>query len=280
MFATNHDVCFLEYVNDVNVLSKSKSAKRSKKKQTWKPTGKVFTDIGYRWKPTRRTFTIVGNSCPLTRITSTKVEPLKKTTLKSVNTTNPEIKIYRWKTKVAKSVDLNSDLVVQIVLWYCQIRNDQIENIMGYGDYQIGNVMISRGYYVEGLGHNLLFVGQFCDSNLEVTFRKHTCYIHGLEGVDLLNVSRASNLYTLSLEDMMSSSPICLLSKASKTKSCEDLGKLQPKADIGIFVGYAPIKKAYRIYNKRTRLIIETINVTFDELIAMASEQFSSGLGP
>ncbi|GJY22374.1 retrovirus-related pol polyprotein from transposon TNT 1-94 [Tanacetum coccineum] len=58
------------------------------------------------------------------------------------------------------------------------------------------------------------------------------------------------------------------------------LGKLKLKADIGIFVGYAPIKKAFQIYNKRTRLIIETIHVDFDELTAMAFEQFSSGLGP
>ncbi|GJY75118.1 putative ribonuclease H-like domain-containing protein [Tanacetum coccineum] len=60
----------------------------------------------------------------------------------------------------------------------------------------------------------------------------------------------------------------------------EDLRKLRPKADIRIFVGYAPAKKAFRIYKKWTRLIIETIHVDFDELIAMASEQFSSGLGP
>ncbi|GJX84365.1 retrovirus-related pol polyprotein from transposon TNT 1-94 [Tanacetum coccineum] len=56
-----------------------------------------------------------------------------------------------------------------------------------------------------------------------------------------------------------------------------DLGKLDAKADIGIFVGYAPAKKAFKIYNKRTQKIIETIHVTFDELIAMASDQFSSG---
>ncbi|GJV56897.1 retrovirus-related pol polyprotein from transposon TNT 1-94 [Tanacetum coccineum] len=58
------------------------------------------------------------------------------------------------------------------------------------------------------------------------------------------------------------------------TNDGEDLGKLKPKADIGIFVGYAPTKKAFRIYNKRTRVIIETIHVDFDELTAMASEQF------
>ncbi|GJY28007.1 retrovirus-related pol polyprotein from transposon TNT 1-94 [Tanacetum coccineum] len=55
----------------------------------------------------------------------------------------------------------------------------------------------------------------------------------------------------------------------------ENLGKLQAKADIGIFIGYAPKKKAYRIYNRRTRKIIETIHVDFDELMAMASEQSS-----
>ncbi|GJZ62964.1 retrovirus-related pol polyprotein from transposon TNT 1-94 [Tanacetum coccineum] len=57
----------------------------------------------------------------------------------------------------------------------------------------------------------------------------------------------------------------------------ENLGKLQPKADIGIFIGYAPTKKVFRIYNRRTRRIIETIHVDFDELTAMASEQSSSG---
>nr|GFC90078.1 integrase, catalytic region, zinc finger, CCHC-type, peptidase aspartic, catalytic [Tanacetum cinerariifolium] len=80
----------------------------------------------------------------------------------------------------------------------------------------IGNVMISTVYYVEGLGHNLFFVGQFCDSGLEVAFRQHSCFIRNLEGVDLLTSSRGNNLYTLSLQDMMASSPICLLSKASK----------------------------------------------------------------
>ncbi|GJS03302.1 retrovirus-related pol polyprotein from transposon TNT 1-94 [Tanacetum coccineum] len=135
--------------------------------------------------------------------------------------------------------------VVQIVLWYLDSRcskhmtgnrsqlmnfvskflgtvrfgNDQIARIMGYGDYQLGNVVISRVYYVEGLGHNLFSVGQFCDADLEVAFRKNTCFIRNLEGVDLLSGSRDTNLYTISLDDMLKSSPICLLSKASKTKS-------------------------------------------------------------
>nr|GEZ15401.1 hypothetical protein [Tanacetum cinerariifolium] len=61
------------------------------------------------------------------------------------------------------------------------------------------------------------------------------------------------------------------------TNDSENLGKLQPKADISIFIGYAPTKKAFRIYNRRTRRIIETIHVDFDELTVMASEQSSSG---
>ncbi|GKB87583.1 retrovirus-related pol polyprotein from transposon TNT 1-94 [Tanacetum coccineum] len=63
------------------------------------------------------------------------------------------------------------------------------------------------------------------------------------------------------------------------TNDNDELGKLDAKADIGIFIGYAPAKKAFRISNKRTRKIIETIHVTFDELTVMASEQFSLGLG-
>nr|GEU34676.1 ribonuclease H-like domain-containing protein [Tanacetum cinerariifolium] len=90
---------------------------------------------------------------------------------------------------------------------------------MGYGDYVIGDSVISRVYYVEGLGHNLFSIGQLCDSSLEVAFKKHSCYVCDTDGVELIKGSRGSNLYTISVEDMMKSSPICLLSKASKTKS-------------------------------------------------------------
>nr|GEW89440.1 retrovirus-related Pol polyprotein from transposon TNT 1-94 [Tanacetum cinerariifolium] len=100
-----------------------------------------------------------------------------------------------------------------------QDPHNHVAKITGYGDYQIGNMTISRVYYVEGLGHNLFSVGQFCDSDLEVAFRQHSCFIRNLEGVDMLIGSQGNNLYTLSLQDMMASSPICLLSKASKTKS-------------------------------------------------------------
>ncbi|GJT60506.1 retrovirus-related pol polyprotein from transposon TNT 1-94 [Tanacetum coccineum] len=92
-------------------------------------------------------------------------------------------------------------------------------SIMGYGDLQMGNILISRVYYVKGLGYNLFSVGQSCDSDLEVAFRKQTCFVRNLEGVDLLSGSRVSNLYIISMADIMKSSPICLLFKASKMKS-------------------------------------------------------------
>ncbi|GJS14427.1 retrovirus-related pol polyprotein from transposon TNT 1-94, partial [Tanacetum coccineum] len=98
-------------------------------------------------------------------------------------------------------------------------KNDHFGATMGYGDYVIGDIVISRVYYVEGIGHNIFSLGQFCDSYLEVAFRKHLCYVRGVDGVELLKGSCGSNLYTISVEDMLKSSPICLLSKVYKNKS-------------------------------------------------------------
>ncbi|GJT62706.1 retrovirus-related pol polyprotein from transposon TNT 1-94 [Tanacetum coccineum] len=186
-----------------------------------------------RWKPTGRTFILAGNTCPLSRITSTKVEPLKETTSKAITNHNPEIKIYCRKIKVVKSVDLSSEPTIlgsrpsnisePNQHWGSTILNSPstslIAKIMGYGDYKLGNVTILRVNYVEGLGHNFFFVGQFNDSNLKVIFQKHTCHVRNLDGTDLIYGSRDTNLYTISLGDILHSSLICLLSKASKTKS-------------------------------------------------------------
>nr|GEU64480.1 retrovirus-related Pol polyprotein from transposon TNT 1-94 [Tanacetum cinerariifolium] len=135
--------------------------------------------------------------------------------------------------------------VVQIVLWYLdsgcskhmtgdrlrlmnfmkkfietvRFENDHFGAIMGYEDYVIGDSVISRVYYVEGLGH-IVFYRAFFDYDLEVAFRKHSCYVRDTDGVELIKSSSGSNLYTISVEYMMKSSPICLLSKASKNKSC------------------------------------------------------------
>nr|GFB09786.1 integrase, catalytic region, zinc finger, CCHC-type, peptidase aspartic, catalytic [Tanacetum cinerariifolium] len=71
-----------------------------------------------------------------------------------------------------------------------KFRNDHVAKIMGYGDYKIGNVTISRVYFTEGLRDNLFSIGQFCNSDLEVAFRQHTCFVRNLEGVDLQGLIR------------------------------------------------------------------------------------------
>ncbi|GJU69850.1 integrase, catalytic region, zinc finger, CCHC-type containing protein [Tanacetum coccineum] len=100
-----------------------------------------------------------------------------------------------------------------------RFRNDHFTAITGYGDYVQGNLMICHVYYVEGLGHNLFSVGQLCDGDLEVAFRSNTCYVRNLEGDDLLTGSHDSNLYTISIFEMAASSPVCLMSRATSTKS-------------------------------------------------------------
>nr|GEV63544.1 integrase, catalytic region, zinc finger, CCHC-type, peptidase aspartic, catalytic [Tanacetum cinerariifolium] len=100
-----------------------------------------------------------------------------------------------------------------------RFENDHVAAIIGFGDLQWENIMITRVYFVKGLGHNLFSVGQFCDLNLEVPFRRNACFVRYLEGVDLLKKDRSTNLYTITLHEMASASPICLMARASSTKS-------------------------------------------------------------
>ncbi|GJU87183.1 retrovirus-related pol polyprotein from transposon TNT 1-94 [Tanacetum coccineum] len=97
--------------------------------------------------------------------------------------------------------------------------NDQFAPILGYGDLVQGNITINRVYYVEGLNHNLFLVGQFCDADLEVAFRKSTCFVRDLQGNDLLTGNRGTDLYTISLQETTSSTLICLMAKASPTQA-------------------------------------------------------------
>ncbi|GJY96800.1 integrase, catalytic region, zinc finger, CCHC-type containing protein [Tanacetum coccineum] len=94
-----------------------------------------------------------------------------------------------------------------------------VDSITGYDDYIQGNITICHVYYVEGLGHNLFSIGQFCDGDLEVAFCSKTCYVRNLKGDDLLTGGRESNFYTICISDLAASSPVCLMSKATSTKS-------------------------------------------------------------
>nr|GEU79562.1 hypothetical protein [Tanacetum cinerariifolium] len=150
----------------------------------------------------------LGNVCHLTRITTTTEVPSRKPIALETDTPKPVVTLVSSrkprkskttnpdsKSKVIKSVSANIKEPGTV-----KFGNDHVEKIMGYGDYQIGNVIILRVYYVEGLRHNLFSVGQFYDSNLEVA----------IEGALLLTGSQGNNMYTLSLGDMMASSLICL----------------------------------------------------------------------
>nr|GEZ35935.1 retrovirus-related Pol polyprotein from transposon TNT 1-94 [Tanacetum cinerariifolium] len=207
------------------------------------------------------------------------------------------------------------------------------------------NITINGFYYAKGLNHNLFSVGQFCDADLEVAFQKSTCFARDLQGNDLLTGNHGSDLYTISLQELTSSTPLCLMAKASPThawlwhrrlfhlnfdyinllskkdvviglpklkyikdqlcSSCEvskakrssfkskavpstkgrlnllhmDLCGPMRVASINrkkyilikeIRVGYSNQSKGYRVYNKRTRLIIESIYIRFDEIKEMS----------
>ncbi|GJU96339.1 retrovirus-related pol polyprotein from transposon TNT 1-94 [Tanacetum coccineum] len=221
----------------------------------WKPTGKVYTKVRYIWKPTGRTFAIVENTCPLTRIISTNVVPPRKSiSATPVKQTQPssnksgkpkDIKhvgsssqsktigskisnhsepMQKWGSKVSIAPSSSRVNFRSYKSYSGTVRfgNDQIAKIIGYGDYQLGNVTISWVYYVEGLRHNLFSMGPFCDSDLEVAFRKHTCYVWNFNGDDLLSGSRDINLYTISLDDMLKSSPIWKSKKSSHKPKADD----------------------------------------------------------
>ncbi|GKA62819.1 retrovirus-related pol polyprotein from transposon TNT 1-94, partial [Tanacetum coccineum] len=235
---TKHSQELLEYVidtcpKDLNPRDKRHAATplTRKKKVTFKDQLNSCTDASGSQPQSN---TKKNKISPAKSINKKKVEEHPRTNKSSLKTTN----------HVDSSIS-SKHTVVQIVLWYLdsgcskymtgdhswlmnfvkkfirtvRFGNDHFGDIMGYGDYMIGDSMISRVYHVEGLGHNLFFVGQFYDSNLEVAFRKHSCYVRDTDGVELINGSCGSNLYTISVKDMLKSSLICLLSKASKNKS-------------------------------------------------------------
>nr|GEV97946.1 hypothetical protein [Tanacetum cinerariifolium] len=153
----NHDMCVVNYLQSVvlppsirptyHVVRKVKQVWKPKQvRQVWKPKGKVLTRIGHQWRPT-------GCSKHIMEDRSRLMNFMKKF--------------------------IGTD----------RFGNEHFGAIMGYGDYVI------------------------------VAFRKHSCYVRDTDGVELIKGSRGSNLYTILVEDMMKSSPICLLSKAFKNKS-------------------------------------------------------------
>ncbi|GJW47647.1 retrovirus-related pol polyprotein from transposon TNT 1-94 [Tanacetum coccineum] len=257
--SASHEMCVVNILNSVNatstvkiVLNKGKQIWKPKgrlsdnslckTKRVWKATGKLFTDIGYQWRPTGKKLALgkldcgyqwrptgkkfaLGEMCHLTKLSVKcrtghalvsglrlfKFQTYDEESFKALNYSGCSKHMTGNRSKLMNFVEKFIGSV--------RFGNDHLGAIMGYGDYVMGDSVISRVYYVEGLGHNLFSVGQFCDSDLEVAFRKHTCFVRDIKGTDILKGSRGTNLYTISIDEMMKSSPICLLSKASKSKS-------------------------------------------------------------
>nr|GEU54437.1 hypothetical protein [Tanacetum cinerariifolium] len=133
-----------------------------------------------------------------------------------------EIVLFIVDSGCSKHMTGNLKLLINFVekfLGTVKFGNDQIASILRYGDLVQGAVTVKQVYYVEGLNHNLFFVGQFCDADLEVAFRKSTCYIRDLKGNDLFTGSCETDLYSITLQDITSTNPICLMAKATSSQA-------------------------------------------------------------
>ncbi|GJX30098.1 hypothetical protein Tco_0238177 [Tanacetum coccineum] len=296
-------------INDVNAHVKSKSIKKSSKRKVWKPTGKVFTNIGYTWRPTGQNFTIVGNACPLTRITTTAEVSLRKPTTLETDTSKPiVILVYSRNPRKSKT----NVPVVQIVLWYLEsgcskhmtrdrsqltnfvntvkFRNVHVAKILGYGDYQIGNVTISRVYYVEGLGHNLFSIGQFSRHGLvrgllKLKFEKdHLCSAYAM-GKMLMERSTSSSLsmITLDLHRHLSDESEQIIELNLLIKLCVNImRRLESLIKHPLLALHKAVATACYTQNRIILNLQPTYHsnhrnnyVDFDELIAMAFEHNS-----
>ncbi|GJS86313.1 retrovirus-related pol polyprotein from transposon TNT 1-94 [Tanacetum coccineum] len=199
LIIANHDMCVLNYVNGMNSRGKKQKANVSNLANQMKhmPQVKKPKKVGFtkrlasptpskpsmclRWSPTGRIFDLCG--------------------------------------KLIRSSDSECYPNIFMFLGTVCFGNDHVVVILGFSDLQWGNILITRVYFIEHLGHNLFSVGQFYDSDLEVAFRINACFVRNLEGVNLLKVNRTTNLYTINLHDMASTSPICLMARATSTTS-------------------------------------------------------------
>ncbi|GKC70602.1 retrovirus-related pol polyprotein from transposon TNT 1-94, partial [Tanacetum coccineum] len=229
LFDDVHDKCLLDFVKNVN--SRAKSAKKHKK-NIWKPTCHVFTEVRFKWKPTRKTFTIVGYSFPLTRFTTANVVPPKKTTSHSVETQKPE-------GSNATDIPSSSSLVMT-----------------GCPDCSlVSGLRMFKTHDRESLSAHEL------SARTMLTFSKALLFLWA-EAINTAcytqNRSIIRSRYNKAPYEIMQEKKLDVSffhvfgALCYPTNDNDDLGKLDAKADIGIFIGYAPAKKTFRIYNKRT----------------------------
>nr|GEY79669.1 hypothetical protein [Tanacetum cinerariifolium] len=200
----NHDKCVLHYLNGMNSRTKMPMVVPI---STREPKRTVNQSVA---TPLRNTVALA----------STNQNP--RHTNRKLYEHLVEIILFIIDSRCSKHMTGNLKLLtnfVEKIMGTVKFGNDQIAPILGYGDLVQGSVTIKRVYYVEGLNHNLFFVGQFCDVDLEVAFRKSTCNIRDLKGNDLLTDSRGTDLYSITLQDKYSPNPICLMAKATSSQA-------------------------------------------------------------
>ncbi|GJU47813.1 retrovirus-related pol polyprotein from transposon TNT 1-94 [Tanacetum coccineum] len=231
VFNSNHDACVSKYLNDVNARTKKPKVVPI---STRKPKSQANKSVATHRKKTVASESTVQNSKSYYRMLYEKTSKAWKWWIEqqcpSGYTWVPKKKM-KWIVQLilfivdsgcTKHMTGNISILCNFVEKYLGtvcFGNDQFAPILGYGDLVQGNITINRVYYVEGLNHNLFSVGQFCDADLEVAFRKSTCFVRDLQGNDLLIGNRGSDLYTISLQETTSSTPICLMAKASPTQA-------------------------------------------------------------
>ncbi|GJU62489.1 retrovirus-related pol polyprotein from transposon TNT 1-94 [Tanacetum coccineum] len=218
-----HGMCVVNILNSVNatstvttVLNKGKQIWETiaddlitvctRTKRVWKATGKLFADIGYQWRPTGKKLSLGKLDC------GSQWRPTgKKFALGEMcHLTKLSVKC---STLYANQQDPNKN-------WGTEIPNSPNSTVFKCRSYRSCFGIWTQAVQNFLTGNRVMEdYGQFCDSDLEVAFRKHTCFVRDIKGTDILKGSRGTNLYTISIDEMMKSSPICLLSKASKSKS-------------------------------------------------------------
>nr|GFA27751.1 integrase, catalytic region, zinc finger, CCHC-type, peptidase aspartic, catalytic [Tanacetum cinerariifolium] len=200
---------------------------------------KVLDNIVYKTDQSVQTMNMLNHNC--------KTSFVKPEFLKKAQRANPRLyDIGCYNDNLALMLAPESDELVEIILFIVdsgcskhmtgnlkllinfvekflgtmKFGNDQIAPILGYGDLVQRAVTIKKVYYVEGPNHNLFSIGQFCDADLEIAFRKSTCYIRDLKGNDLLTGSRGTDLYSITLQDTSSPNPIFLIDKTTSSQAC------------------------------------------------------------
>nr|GFA98583.1 hypothetical protein [Tanacetum cinerariifolium] len=204
LISVNHDKCLCKYVNDKNSCGKNQKAKASVKEIQKKYQPKVT-------KPKK-----VEHQKRLATPKPRKPRFLLRW--------SPTGRLFDQEGKLAASSNSesqydcsNGDNVIQICLW-C-VDSGCSKHMTGNLKLLINFVWKFMGTVRFGNDHVAAILGQFCDSDLEVAFRRNACFVRNLEGVDLLKGDRSTNLYTINLHEMASASPICLMARASSTKS-------------------------------------------------------------